>query len=260
MQKSLPKDSEDRRLAEVIERRAARRGLHVDIERLRYANAWLLKNVPADAKALFVGVGHGHDALLALLDGHCGQIVGVDPYIETHGNGDQDYMELSDLIEAFGYEHRFELRRRTIQQYIEEEQGVRFDAIVCADVLHHIFVTPKSLLRSPDGPPATELFRQLCGLCKPGARLVVSETSRHGLRPWLSRISPHGGDVDYSTKQHWGQWRDAARDAGWRFLSVRDYVPWALRQRHFLFANAFGRYTTCDRYALEFAADEPVDE
>lgn len=242
-------------LAGFVSERADRRGLHVDVGRLRYANRWLFQGVPHGGTALFVGVGHGHDALLALLDGYCGKVVGVDPYIETDGNGGADFLDLLKLADMMGLTDRLEIHRETIQDFLARETGRPFDLIICADVLHHIFVISEPLSRSEEGPQASALFESLVRVCRKGAHLVISETSRHGLRPFLVGRGLLSGTVDYTTKQGWREWARVVQAAGWHLLHLDDYIPWAFRKWGWLFANIFGRYTLSDRYRLAFALD-----
>lgn len=242
-------------LTSYVSKRAARRGLHVDMTRLRYANRWLFQGIPQGGTALFVGIGHGHDALLALLDGYCSKVVGVDPYIETDGNGDDDFRDLQLLAKSLGLANRLEIHRETIQDYISRSTTQYFDLIVCADVLHHIFITTRPLSSSEEGTQASLLFMSLAKICQKKSQLVISETSRYGLRPLLVgwRLLP--GTVDYATKQSWREWMRVGKAANWHLLQVDDYIPWAFRKWNWLLANVLGRCTLSDRYRLVFMSE-----
>jgi len=239
-------------LENYISSRASRRSLQLSVARLRYANKWLFRGVPIGGSALFIGVGSGHDALLALLEGHCTTVVGVDPYIETDGNGETEFQELVRLTSLLGLDNKIEIHREESQTYLSKFSARKFDLVVCVDVLHHIFVTKEKLSNSTEGMHSTEFFLSLRGTCRSNGSLLISETSRHGLRPFLVDAGILSGSVDYSTKQSNAEWSAAATAAGWRLIAIEDYVPWKLKRWSSLLANPVGRYTLCDRYKLLF--------
>ena len=142
--------------------RAERRGLRVDMDRLAYANdvCYRLLRLPHRARILIVGIGHGHDALMALHKIPSITIVGVDPYRALDGNDDRDYRELNGLVERLHVQSRLQAVKSTIEVYLESNPPP-FDAIICPDVLHHIFVTRTPLNRSDEFTSATALFRRL---------------------------------------------------------------------------------------------------
>lgn len=248
-------DDGARRLAAAVAARARRRGLRVDLDRLRYANAHVYGAAagPRPERSLYVGVGHGHDALLALLDGLTGAVVGVDPYVGRDGNDDADHRALVDLCRALDLGSRFVVERATIEDYLASASASgRFDLIVCNDVLHHVFTTAAPLSASPLFGAATELFRRFAAAARPGARLALSEVQRHGLRPLVHRLGLAGGAVDYRTKQPWREWCRAAEAAGWRRVDLVNYVPFALRGTAAMWRGGLGRVTLCDRYFLHF--------
>ena len=79
--------------------RGKRRGLTGDVVRLRYANDCFYNSVEQPSESvLYVGVGHGLDALLTLNDGLVNNITGVDPFIGEHGNDDEDYESLLNWL------------------------------------------------------------------------------------------------------------------------------------------------------------------
>lgn len=240
-------------LRQALESRSGRRDLHLDLERLRYSTDRFFEaaGISHNAHILYVGVGHGHDALMALILGKTGSVVGVDPYIESDGNGPEDHEALLETISLLDLTERFSVYRGTVQEYLKQAENP-FDAVVCADVLHHIFVTRLPLLESDEGPRAVALFRRLSEITSPRGILLVSDTSRHGLRPWLHRVGLLSGPVDYVTKQSWTSWSGAAEEAGWCRKSLTNYVPWAVRRWGRLLDGRLGRYTLCDRYFLLF--------
>ena len=241
-------------LEEVIRKRATRRDLSVDLERLRYANRHLFDCVPKSAgmRALYVGVGHGHDALLALLSNQVDSVVGVDPYIDKDGNDSQDYDDLKSTIQELGLRDRFRVVREYLEGYLRHADTT-FDCIVLNDVLHHMFVT-KSLLRcDPCFFPAVTLFQGLGTVLNAGGTLVISDVERHGLRPILTNIGVLTGHVNYRTKQPREEWTHAAVEGGWTLFSQANYVPWRFRTMAAFWSGAPGRYTLCDKYTLCFS-------
>ena len=241
-------------LAAVIRNRAIRRGLSVDLERLRYANGCLFDRVPESAlrHALYVGVGHGHDALLAVLNNQVDSVVGVDPYIDTDGNDTQDYDDIKATIQELGLEDRFSVVRERIEDYLQHV-NTTFDCIVFNDVLHHIFVTDALLRNNSCLPPAVALFESLGALTNAGGTLVISDVERHGLRPFLIRVGALTGHVNYRTKQPREEWTHAAVKGGWSLFDQANYVPWRFRAMEKFWSGAPGRFTLCDKYFLYFS-------
>ena len=239
-------------IAGAIAKRAARRGLHVDIERLRYANQRLFDGVTHKrGRALYVGVGHGHDALLALTDGLCNAVVGVDPYLGEHGNDTEDYDDLLSTIETLGLGARFTVARQTIQDYLATA-AERFDCIIFNDVLHHIYVTAKPLHADTCFAEAERLFEDLTSIASADATLVIADVERHGLRPLLTRAGVLKGNIDYATKQAREEWTAAATAGGWHPTGTANYIPWRFRAQTGLWSGTVGRWTLCDKYFLWF--------
>lgn len=235
----------------ILKKTARRRGLHVDINRLRYVNSCLYSIIPKENRpnVLYVGVGHGHDAVLALLDGLVSNVVGVDPYIAGHGNSDADYQELLALIDVYGLADCFIVEPTTIERYLDKRTE-SFDLIVLSNVLHHIFVTEEPLGRSDCFSEAVTLFKNLAVASNPGGTLVISEAQRHGVRPFLSNLGVLRGAVNYRTKQSWNEWNKAVTCAEWSLNKVQNYVPYRLRKQRWLWSGMLGRYTLCRQYFL----------
>ena len=241
-------------LEAVIQNRAIRRGLSVDLERLRYANGHLFNRVPKSARrrALYVGIGHGHDALLALLNNQVDSVVGVDPYIDSDGNDTQDYDDLETTIQELDLRDRFSVVRERIEDYLQHVDTT-FDCIVFNDVLHHIFVTNTLLRKDPCLPAEVALFESLNALSNSGGTLVISDVERHGLRPFLTRIGALTGHVNYRTKQPREEWTHAAIKGGWTLFDQANYVPWRFRAMAKFWSGAPGRYMLCDKYFPYFS-------
>jgi SAM-dependent methyltransferase len=242
----------EERIDGLIRERSRRRGLRISLETVRYLNRQIYKNVvphSSGAHVLYVGIGHGHDALLALADNLATDIVGVDPYYSAHGNDESDYVMLTDVVSEFGLTDRLKIERRTIADFLHAN-GERFDHIVCNDVLHHLFETERPLAVSPLFSPAVELFRSLRDACTSQGRLIICDVARHGLRPWLGRFATK--KVAYETKQSWRQWTRAATSAGWIHEHIDTYVPFSARALARCLSNRIGRFVFCDRYLLTF--------
>lgn len=233
--------------------RARRKGSKVSLQRMRYANN-LLYEATANSKmekVLFVGIGHGHDAILALIDDIVANAVGVDPYISSHGNDAGDMHSLLNLIETYKLSNRFTLVRSTVEDYLNESEK-HFDAVICGDVLHHIFESSELLGHSQMFYSAVGLFERFFQTTNEHGQLLISDVHRYGLRPFLHNHVILHGKVNYKTKQPWKEWTKAAQQAGWRLQKLKTYIPYTLRGQAWLWSGAIGRYTVSDRYQLSF--------
>jgi hypothetical protein len=244
-------------IEQAIKRRAKHRGLNVDFERMRYFNS-LLFDIGAGEQAgqtLYVGVGHGHDALLAIADHQTERVIGVDPYISGHGNNDEDLRLLLEIIEELDLIEQFTVKRMLVQEHLEQA-GKKVDRIVCNDVLHHIFVTEERLTKSELFPGAVELFRRFLDSVTDDGVLLVADVGRHGLRQYIHRVARALGFArfqgNYIRKQQWSEWDAALQEAGWRRESVRNYIPFSLKEHDSLFGGWLGRATLCDKYFLTY--------
>lgn len=239
-------------LEQSILARSRHRGIHVDLKKIRYSIHEIYKNVPDyyRRKALYVGVGHGQDALLALLDGLVQSVVGVDPY-EGGGNDDDDYRDLLSLIHTFRLEDRFLLQKGTIEDYLQQG-GEPVSMVVCCDVLHHIFETETPLRQGVCFELAVELFEQMYQACGEDGMLMISDVQRHGFRPFMAKRGWIQTPVNYRTKQNWQEWHAAATEAGWKRIRKEVYIPFAFQKLGWLFRNPLGLFTLCDRYFLYY--------
>lgn len=244
------------KFTQLVNERSRRRGIHTDSVRLLYANECVYQwcRVPP-RRSLYIGVGHGFDALLALKTGLTEHIIGVDPYIDSDGNDNEDYGHLMTMLEEFEMQDRFSIERRTIQDYLQDHSG-GFDLIVCNDVLHHIFWTDALLSESEFFPEAVSLFRELREVTIPGGNLIVADVERHGLRQILSALGVLKTSVDYGAKQPRREWCHAAAEAGWVLENQANYVPWGLRGQAKIWSGSLGRFSVCDKYILHFSSPD----
>jgi len=243
-------------LERLIEERSRRRGLHTDLARLRYTNNYIYSGIghQRNGRVLYVGIGHGHDAVLALLDGLVGNIVGVDPFRAKDGSLRPEYEELISLVKRCGLDSRFSIERIGIDEYTKTCKE-RFDAIICSDVLHHIFVSRKLLEKSEEFDKTITFFSRLATITCKGGRIAISEIDRRGLRPLLAKLFIALGirnksSLKYGTKQTRSQWVRAAERGEWSILYHKNYIPWKLRKQRWLWSGMFGRLTLCDRYFI----------
>ncbi len=240
----------------LVRERSRRRGLNTDLARLRYTNNYIYSGIgnQRDGRVLYVGIGHGHDAVLAMMDGLVGNIVGVDPFRAKDGGLRPEYEELISLVKRCGLEDRFSVERLGIDEYIKNCRE-RFDAIICGDVLHHIFISEKSLSKSKVFDNAVSIFSGLAGLVRKQGFVAIGEVDRIGLRPLIANLLlalgiKHKFSKKYRAKQVRGQWARAAVRGGWSLLYYKNYVPWRLRKQRWLWSGMFGRLTLCDRYFI----------
>lgn len=247
----------DRRLGllgERIHERAQRRGLTVSLAKLLYASDLYFEHFPRPiSNVLYVGVGHGHDAMLNLLTGRFQRLVGVDPFIEAHGNGDYDYQVLLQDINRLDLKHQFVVVRRTIQDFVVD-CSEEFDLVVMIDVLHHMFCTPLRLRESDMYVHSVELCSLLRSVCK--QYLLITDVERYGVRPFLAKRKIMKSRIDYTTKQPWKEWDLAIQTAGFRLTKKRHYVPHALRWiPSFLVSGNLTWRMLFDRYILIYHTD-----
>ena len=213
--------------ASIADRLIRHKSLTVSFEKMIYANNAIFGGANFES-ALFVGVGHGHDALIQLLLNRIQIIDGVDPFYADDGNDDSDYTELLTLVEDLQLKERFTVFKDEIQSFLEKPTR-NYDLIVLPDVLHHIFVTKKKLDRTVQFTQCVDLFKQLASVSRENGTLIISDAPRTGLRCVMVNCGVIKSSVDYSTKQDSEQWVRAATLAGWKFEYRKNYVPYALR-------------------------------
>ena len=123
-------------LEAAIDARAARTGVNVGITRPRYYNSYLYARARSSRpKVLYVGIGDGFDAVLALGEGLCESIVGVDPYIASDGNGEVEYLALQSLIIESELGDRASVHCLPIEEYSPKDTA-GFDLIICKMYIH----------------------------------------------------------------------------------------------------------------------------
>lgn len=252
----------EQKLSEIITKRALKRGLSVDINRMSYAFDSLFASLGERSfnNALFVGIGHGHDALFMLLQDKARTIIGVDPYIETDGNGQDDYNALIEASKTLSLSHRIQVYQGTIQEYLIQNTKDKFDLVIISDVLHHIFVTTDPLSQSNLYLEACELFASLRRNSTEDAVLAIADVERHGLRPLLHTYGPLKRQVEYNTKQSAKEWNKAITAGGWTLFNSKNYVPYAMRKAKFLEKGLIARKTLLERYYLYYSPSKITDK
>ena len=241
-------------LEKAIQKRIHKRGLHGDLSHMQYFNRCLLQDANENkiSRALYVGVGHGHNALLSLMEGRVETVVGVDPFISSDGNDSEDYYDLLRLIDECGLGERFTVEKTDVAAYLKKSCAP-FDLIICSDVLHHIFVTEKLLHESDAFSQSADLFKNFAQVIHKEGLLIISEVQRNGIRQILKKSGLGKTHMDYRTKQPWQEWNQAAIQAEWILKRVRNYVPYRFRKMHGIFEGLLARYTLCDKYFLTYS-------
>lgn len=213
--------------ASIKDRLVRRSSLTVSYEKLLYANQTVFGSSMYES-ALFVGVGHGHDAVLQLLLNQIRAVDGVDPFYPEDGNDGDDYTALLALVDEFNLQTRFNVFKEEIQSFLKKTSRA-YDLIVLPDVLHHIFVTENRLVRTQLFEQCVKLFKQFYSVSRENGTLVISDAPRAGLRCILANYGLVNTAVNYRTKQAPNQWISAAKLAGWEFEYTKAYVPYPLR-------------------------------
>jgi spermidine synthase len=240
---------------EILERfvaqRARERNLSITFDKLAYVQSHIISELSSHGeRVLYVGVGHGHDAVYCLLKGAVKKAVGVDPYLTNPGNP-QDRINLNQLLEQTGLQDRFQVVVGTIEKYIEHSEQ-SFSAIVMFDVLHHIFEVRGRLSHCGRAGQAAQLAQRLSDHLEPGGVIIVQETEPWGLRQAITRMGLLSSQVVYKTKQHWRQWADMLTGPGLRLKAKMVYLPWRLRGLRGFLNNSLGLYTASDRLIMIF--------
>lgn len=196
---SFVDNAQEESLKEAVFSRLSRRSsLTVSYEKLLYSNEIIFGDHHY-GNALFVGVGHGHDAIIQMLLSRIQKVDGVDPFFPKDGNDDTDYVALLSLIKDLDSQGRFSVHKEIIQDYLKTCRK-KFDLIVLPDVLHHIFVTEERLDRTALHDQCVNLFRRLASVSNESGVMIISDAPRSGLRCALANHGFINSAVNYKTK------------------------------------------------------------
>lgn len=245
----------DSPLRKAIKKRSIGRKLNITYESLEYCLAYLqdkpLSKI-SKLSALFIGVGQGHEALLALKNDLFYVVTGLDPFIEEDGNGEQDYHDLLDLIEAENLFDRFKVFKMDFDAFYDsfKETMQSYDVIIMNDVLHHIFCTEDKIQESNLHRACVDFFLRLSKFCHNDTKIIISDVEKTGMRPFLCKLEVVKSHINYNTKQNYKNWLSCALKAGYRLDACKVYVPYKLRRYSFLLDNFFGLKTLCNKYYL----------
>jgi len=248
---------DDFKIAEqIILERSKRRGLNVNLNKMKYLSKSLFANLHYTPKSsLIIGIGHGHNILVMMLMGLLDEVVGVDPYISSAGNDDIDYKLLIETSKQLELQNKLTIHKTTIQDFLlnnKFEKKKKYDFIYAADVFHHIFVTEEKLSESNVYDESIELFAKLKGMLNIGRCFVLDEVERRGAMPLLVTSGVTKWQIDYTTKQSYREWEKSAKAGGFVLCNMNVYVPYRLRKFKFLLNNRFALYTLCNRFFLSF--------
>jgi hypothetical protein len=228
------------------------KGLNISINKMQYLNNVILsKKSKKYENALFVGVGHGHDVLLHLINENIKKADGVDPYFAEDGNDDYDYKNLIDLTKHIGLDKKLTVYKNTIQTYLNDCKK-NYDLIILPDVLHHIFVTKDLLNQSQLFEKCVDLFKSFYTKTNYECDLIITDAPRFGFRPNLVKRGLIKTNVNYETKQPFNQWKFAAEEAGWKHISTEFYIPYALRHFSLILKIPILSWFISNRYILKF--------
>ena len=242
-------------LEKSITKRGFEKNLSIDIKKLHYAIKYYYHYTGVKINRLLViGIGHGHDAILSLLEGYVEKIDGVDPYYANDGNDDDDYKSLLDIIYKLKLNNDVNIYKMTIQDYLEKYTNItdQYDMVIIPDTLHHIFVTQSNISSSKYENDCVQLFKIIYKVVKPGGYMCISEAPRYGIIPFLSKYRIIKTDVDYTTKQQMSEWINILAETNWSYKNYAIYIPYAFKILYKLNKSKFFSYIFSSRYLLYY--------
>jgi len=242
-------------LEKSINSRRIEKELSINMKKLHYAIKYYYHHTNKKVERLLViGIGHGHDAILSLLEGYVELIDGVDPFYAADGNDDRDYNELLEIINKLELTNNINVHKLTIQDYLKNKKNMigLYDMVIIPDTLHHIYVTKSKISNSKYKNDCVQLFKSIYEVVKPGGHLCISEAPRNGVIPMLTKCQLIKTEVDYSTKQQMAEWKNILKETSWSYKGYSIYIPNAFKILYILNKFRCLSYVFSSRYFLYY--------
>lgn len=199
------------------------------------------------ARVLDIGAGAGHVSLYAAAMG-AAEVVGLEP--EGAGSGDEvtdSFRRLASLLRA----EDVRIEPVTLQDYDQAE--ARFDVLLLLASINHLDEDACIRLHRDREARARylALLRKLATLASDGARLVVSDCSRHNLFPRVGVRNPIASTIEWHKHQSPRLWAELLGEAGFRDARIRWDSPNTLRTPgRVLLGNRIGAYMLTSVFTL----------
>lgn len=230
---------------------APRLGLFSSAKNLRfYAADYLFAGVPLEgSRTLDIGGGEGTFAAFTACSGAV-EAVCLEP--EAAGSTSGTRRQFERLHAEIGADLPLRFVAATFQDWDPGER--QFDVILLNNSINHL--DEDACVRLTEDPAAQrsylEVFAKLAAVAVPGARLIVTDCSRHNLFAALGLRNPMMPTIEWEKHQPPGVWADLlARSGfshprvGWHsFNRLGKVGRWAL-------GHALGAYLTTSLFRLE---------
>lgn len=166
---------------------------------------------------LDIGAGIGLLGLYGKCQG-ADRVVCLEP--EAAGSTAGVRRKFDEFVTALGVDN-ITMRADTFQQYDPGDE--HYDIIVMHSSINHLDEDACERLHRDDDARATYrgLFEKLCAMAAPGARLIVSDCSRHNLFGSLGLRSPFAPSIDWKKHQSPKLWARLLEEVGFREPRIR---------------------------------------
>jgi 2-polyprenyl-3-methyl-5-hydroxy-6-metoxy-1,4-benzoquinol methylase len=192
---------------------------HVRRGNLRFQLAELSRDVDLRGRSVLdIGAGDGQLSLFAASAG-ASKVVALEP--EAAGSSAGMFEKFDRLAGLLGLEDLVKLRPVTLQAY--DPGGERFDVLILNASVNHLDEDACIRLhRDNDARAAYRIiFAKLAALAAPGARLIVSDCSRHNLFAHLGVRNPISRSIEWHKHQTPQVWAALLEEQGFRRLKIR---------------------------------------